>query len=108
MYCLPCTDFYKICRLKQPSPLDVKEPAEADCVAFSEAILEIAVHVLPDEELFAQLVGKYNTYFAKPVVYGKAQYVFCRIMLNINKIMNHPGYAISAPFLESNTSSLEG
>lgn len=106
MYCLPCTHFYKICRLKQPSPLDATQPAEADCVAFSEAILEIAVHVLPDEKLFAQLVGRHNAYFAKPVVYRMALYVFCRIMLNINKVMNQPGYAISGPFLESNTSLL--
>lgn len=62
--------------LKQPSPLDVTQPAKADCAAFSVAVPEIPVHVLPDEELFAQLVRKYNTYFSKPVLYRTAQYLF--------------------------------
>lgn len=41
--------------------------------------------LLSDEELFAQLVGKYNSYAAKPVANGTTQCLFCRIMLNSNQ-----------------------
>lgn len=41
--------------------------------------------LLSDEELFAQLVEKYNAYAAKPVANGSTQCLFCRIMLNDNQ-----------------------
>lgn len=38
--------------------------------------------LLSDEELFAQLVGKYNIYAAKPVANETTQCLISRIMLN--------------------------
>lgn len=47
---------------------------------------------------------KYNAYSKKSLVNGNMQCLFCRIMFNIDqegswKIMNHPRFANSAPYL---------
>lgn len=55
-----------------------KRRANSSCS--SRTSCRSGLKLLPDEKLFARLVGKYNCYLAETLAYGTPQSLFCRII----------------------------